>query len=268
MVPFGSSKVLLIWYSISDNSCFNRIFSCMCVCMCVCMVTEHLREFDGMEFPYPVFDMSVKQSLPSCPHVAMWDGYTPDNGDLEEPTKKRTNASLKKSSVLGQEVVASSRSTPVAAAKPTINKTIELRGPPQFKGYLRQEGVVMKSWKKKYFVLSEGYLFSFGSEKDAELSKVNGWDPLLLTGYHITNPSKRFIKVARGDKDRIVMLDAASAVDLNNWLVALKSHSVYAQFVADEILSGRRQSTYSAAHLAGANSENAKMASTDECDDV
>jgi hypothetical protein len=127
--------------------------------------------------------------------------------------------------------------------------------PGDFKGYLRIEGKMLKSWKKKYFVVSRGVLRSFGTEQEAEklVSSTKSWsagmevngdtfssfEPLALFSYEVSNPCKRMIKLSPtpdawvelevgGVQARQILLDAPDAKSFSCWMTVFAAHIAYA----------------------------------------
>jgi hypothetical protein len=132
----------------------------------------------------------------------------------------------------------------VALPAPTVSELAGADGrrcesgkvPQEVRGYLRTEGVMVKSWKTKYFLLREGVLYCFGSEAECVKMSDGGFEPLRLACYRVMNSNKRIMRLfsvaeAKTGEQREVVLDASNAHDLLMWLQGFSDHISYADSV-------------------------------------
>ncbi len=114
-------------------------------------------------------------------------------------------------------------------SSPVVPHVIGTTTLPICSGYLRQRGRVSNSWTRRFFVLNNGFLSCFGSEKCSYDEKNRIGHAWGLRGVTVTNPSRclMVLKAVGGKINKPFKIDAVDVVELQKWMAAFAIHITF-----------------------------------------
>ena len=131
---------------------------------------------------------------------------------------------------------------------------VVLPGPPKMVGWLRKQGHIIRNWKKRYFVLNNGFLTYYVDKSDSPPFGIDAKGQVCLAGFKIVdakNSGNRILlkfdptaidaemvtflrKTGSGstsnnsdDHAGDLLMEAEDASDRDRWVAAIEMHTLY-----------------------------------------